>query len=153
MTTQSQVDKTMGPAFRAMLGVERALAHSSFEKSLRELVKVRVSQINGCAYCIDMHWKDARAAGESEQRLYSLPAWRETPYFSDRERAGLRLAEELTRLSDRALPEEVHQEAREAFDEQELNDLTWAIASINAWNRVNVGLRTVPGDYQPVAGQ
>src|SRR5690606_34776995 len=132
-----------------MLGVEKHVAKCSIEKSLRELVKLRVSQINGCAYCIDMHWKDARAAGETEQRLYGLPAWRESPYYTERERAALLLAEELTRIADRPTPEAVHEEVRSAFTPQEFADLVWVIASINAWNRVNVGQRTTPGDYQP----
>jgi AhpD family alkylhydroperoxidase len=141
--------KTSNDAYRAMLGVEKYLAKCSIEKSLRELIKLRVSQINGCAYCLDMHWKDARAAGETEQRLYSLPAWRECPYYSERERAGLLFAEELTRMADQSVAEEIHSQVREQFTEQELADLVWVIGSINAWNRVNVGLRTVPGDYQP----
>ena len=144
-----QIDKPGTAGYRAMLGVEKYLAQSSIEKRLRELIKLRVSQINGCAYCIDMHWKDARAAGESEQRLYGLPAWRESPYYSERERAGLLFAEELTRIADRPVPEEVHERAREQFDDQELGDLTWVVAAINAWNRVNIGMRTVPGGYQP----
>ena len=148
MTLQVNVEKTSSDAFRAMLGVERALAHCSIEKSLRELIKLRVSQINGCAYCIDMHWKDARAAGETEQRLYGLPAWRESPYYSERERAGLLLAEEFTRVADRSVPEEVHDHARDVFNDQELGDLAWTISAINTWNRVNICLKTVPGDYQ-----
>lgn len=149
MENSVQVEKSGTDAFRAMLGVEKYLARCRIEKPLRELVKLRVSQINGCAYCIDMHWKDARAAGETEPRLYSLPAWRECPYYSEREQAGLLLAEELTRIADRPLPEDVHQAVREQFDEQEYNDLVWCIAAINTWNRINVGLKTVPGGYQP----
>jgi AhpD family alkylhydroperoxidase len=145
----TQVEKPGMEAFRAMLGVEKYLSKCSIEKPVRELVKLRVSQINGCAYCIDMHWKDARAGGETEQRLYGLPAWRESPYYSERERAALLLAEELTRIADRPVPESVHEQVREHFNEGEFNDLVWTIAAINAWNRVNVGLRTVPGDYQP----
>src|SRR5690606_10555028 len=133
-----------------MLGVEKHVAKCSIEKPWRELIKVRVSQINGCAYCIDMHWKDARAAGETEQRLYGLPAWRESPYYSKREQAGLLLAEELTRIADRPVPDDVYRKVREEFDDQEFGDLAWAVAAINAWNRVNIGLRTVPGDYQPL---
>jgi AhpD family alkylhydroperoxidase len=144
-----QIDKPGTAGYRAMLGVEKYLAQCSIEKPLRELIKLRVSQINGCAYCIDMHWKDARAAGESEQRLYGLPAWRESPYYSERERAGLRFAEELTRIANRPVPEDVHEQVREQFDDQELGDLAWVVAAINAWNRVNIGLRTVPGGYQP----
>lgn len=149
MEQRVQADKAGANVFRAMLGVEKALSQSSIEKPLRELIKLRVSQINGCAYCIDMHWKDARAAGESEQRLYGLSAWRESPYYSERERAGLLLAEELARIGDRALPEGVHEQVRQQFNEPETVDLVWVVAAINAWNRVNVGLRTVPGDYRP----
>jgi len=149
METRVKVEKITSPAFIAMLGVEKYLAQSSIEKTVRELVKVRVSQINGCAYCLDMHWKDAVAAGESEQRLYSLPAWRECPYYNDRERAALLLAEELTRIADRPVPETVHEEVSKHFSDQELHDLIWAIAAINAWNRLNIGMGTVPGGYQP----
>ena len=113
-----QIDKPGAAGYRAMLGVEKFLAQCSIEKPLRELIKLHVSQINGCAYCIDMHWKDARAAGESEQRLYGLPAWRESPYYSERERAGLRFAEELTRIADHPVPEDVHEQVREQFDDQ-----------------------------------
>jgi AhpD family alkylhydroperoxidase len=149
MESSVKVEKTNSEVFHAMLGVEKYLSHCSIEKSLRELVLLRVSQINGCAYCLDMHWKDARAAGETEQRLNGLPAWRESPYYSQRERAGLLLAEELTQIANRPLPEQVLDEARQQFNEQELFDLVWVIAAINTWNRVNVGLRTVPGGYQP----
>lgn len=143
------MEKYRNEAYRSMLGVEKYLAQCSIEKPLRELIKLRVSQINGCAFCIDMHWKDARAAGESEQRLYSLPAWRECPWYSEREQAGLQLAEELTRIADHHVPEAVHEQAREQFNEQELNDLIWVVAAINAWNRFSIGSRTVPGNYQP----
>jgi AhpD family alkylhydroperoxidase len=149
MEVRTKAGKTSTDAYRAMLGVEKYLSQCSIEKPLRELIKLRVSQINGCAYCLDMHWKDARAADETEQRLYSLPAWRECPYYSERERAGLLFAEELTQLAHHPLSEEVHEQVREQFNEQELNDLAWVIASINTWNRINIGLRTVPGDYQP----
>lgn len=151
MVTQTGSTPQITDTYRAMLGVERALANCRIEKSLRELIKLRVSQINGCAYCIDMHWKDARAAGESEQRLYSLPAWRETPYYSEREQAGLLLAEELTRIPDHPVPEHVHEQVRTHFEEPELDDLIWVIAAINAWNRVSIGSRRVPGDDQPAS--
>ncbi|TWT39806.1 Alkyl hydroperoxide reductase AhpD [Thalassoglobus neptunius] len=140
---------TTDKAYRAMLGLEKYLTQCSIEKPLRELIKLRVSQINGCAYCIDMHWKDARSDGETEHRLYSLPAWRESPYYSEREQVGLRLAEELTRVTDRCAFEDLHARGREQFSPQELSDLAWIVAAINAWNRVNIALRTVPGDYQP----
>lgn len=149
MAPRVNADKLNTDAYRALAGVEKYLANCSIEKSLRELIKLRVSQINGCAYCIDMHWKDARAAGETEQRLYSLPAWRETPYYSDREQAALLLAEELTKIAHHNVPEEAHRRAREQFEDQELSDLIWAIAAINAWNRVSIGMGTVPGGYQP----
>jgi AhpD family alkylhydroperoxidase len=149
MSTATINAKTNSDAYRAMLGVEKYLAKCRIEKSLRELIKLRVSQINRCAYCIDMHWKDARAAGESEQRLYSVSAWRETSFYSERERAGLLFAEELTRCADRPIAEEVHSEVREQFDEEEMIGLVWAITAINAWNRLNVGLKIGPGDYQP----
>lgn len=145
------LNKMVSEAFRAQLVVEKALSKSSIEKPLQELIKLRVSQINSCAFCLDMHWKDARAAGETEQRLYGVAAWKESPYYSDRERAGLLLAEELTRLSDRSISEVVHEKVREVFDTQELADLVWVIATINTWNRVNVGLKTRPGGYQPQA--
>lgn len=150
METRIKVEKSSMDAYRAMLGVERALEKSSIEKSLRELIKQRVSQMNGCAFCIDMHWKDARAAGETEARLYGLPAWREYPHYSARERAGLLLAEELTRLVDRPVPESVFEEVRTQFSDSEIGDLVWVIAGINAWNRVSIGLGSVPGQYQPL---
>jgi AhpD family alkylhydroperoxidase len=149
MESRLKVEKSSTEAYRAMQGVEKVLANSSLEKTVRELVKVRVSQINGCAYCIDMHWKDARASGETEQRLYGLPAWRESPYYSERERAGLLLAEELTLIANRPVPEEIYQRVREQLNDQEMGDLVWVIAAINAWNRVSIGFGSVPGNYQP----
>jgi AhpD family alkylhydroperoxidase len=135
-------------AARAMFGLETYLAGSGLEHALRELVKIRASQINGCAFCIDMHTKDARAAGETEQRIYALNAWRETPIFTDRERAALAWAEALTRIGG-GVPDDLYTEARQHFSEKELVDLTWTVAAINAWNRVAIGLRSVPGSYQP----
>lgn len=152
MESRIKVEKSSTDAYRAMLGVEKVIAQGSIEKSVRELVKLRVSQINGCAYCIDMHWKDARASGESEQRLYGLPAWRESPYYSERERAALLLAEELTQVAHRPVPEEVFERVQTQFNSHEMGDLIWAIAAINAWNRVNIGFGTVPGGYQPPQG-
>lgn len=150
MNSHVRVDISASAAYRAMLSVEKVLSQCSIESSLQGLIKLRVSQINGCAYCIDMHWEDARAAGETEQRLYGLSAWRESPYYSERERAGLLMAEELTRVADRSLPDEVYEYAHDNFNDQELGDLSWTVAAINAWNRVNIGLRTVPGEYQAV---
>lgn len=136
-------------ALSAMSGLERYVRGSGLERNLLELVKVRASQINGCAYCLDMHWKDARAAGETEQRLYSLSAWRETPFYTDRERAALQWAEVLTRLSEADVSDHVYEEARQQFSEEELVNLTMAVVVINGWNRLAVSFRTVPGTYQP----
>lgn len=134
-----------------MVGLERYIRETGLERSLLELVKVRASQINGCAYCIDMHWKDAKALGETEQRLYSLSAWRETPFYSDRERAALLWAETLTRLCEQDVSDDVYAEARRHFSEEELVNLTMAVVVINGWNRLSVSFRTVPGSYQPGA--
>ena len=124
-------------------------AAGRLEGPLTELVLMRVSQINGCAYCLDMHSKDARAEGETEQRLYGLSAWRETPYYSARERAALEWTEALTLVSETHAPDEVYERVREQFSEDELVHLTLAIVSINGWNRLNIAARTVPGDYVP----
>jgi AhpD family alkylhydroperoxidase len=118
---------------------------------LRELIRVRASQINGCAFCIDMHWKDARAAGESEERLYSLAAWRESPLYSDRERAALELCEAITLVADTHVPDDVWEQAAAEFDGGELANLVFAITAINAWNRLVISVRTEPGHYQPTA--
>lgn len=133
----------------ALSGLERYLAKCGLEPSLLELVKLRASQINGCAYCIDMHTKDARARGESEQRLYALSAWRETPFYSERERAALTWTEAVTLVADGQVPDEVFERVRQQFSEKELVDLTLAIVAINGWNRFAISFRTVPGTYQP----
>ena len=135
--------------FRAMLGLEAYVRGSGLEHGLLHLIKLRASQVNGCAYCIDMHWKDARAGGETEQRLYGLDAWRESPYYTDRERAALAWTESLTLVSQTHAPDEVFEQARAHFSEKELVDLTQAIGAINAWNRLAIGFRTEPGTYQP----
>jgi AhpD family alkylhydroperoxidase len=134
---------------KAMLGLETCIARGSIERPLIELVKMRTSQINGCAYCLDMHSKDARVAGESEQRLYTLDAWRETPFFSPRERAALAWTETLTRVAETHVPDAEYEAARIEFSEQELVDLTLVIVTINAWNRIAIGFRSVPGTYKP----
>jgi AhpD family alkylhydroperoxidase len=139
-------------AARAMYGLETYVAGCGLEHTLRELVKIRASQINGCAFCIDMHTKDARAAGETEQRIYALNAWRETPFFTERERAALAWAEAVTRIGG-GVPDDLYDEARRQFSEKELVDLTWAVAAINAWNRVAISFRSVPGAYQPKQSQ
>src|SRR6201994_2239644 len=129
---------------KAMYALGGYLARCGLEERLLELVKIRASQINGCAYCIDMHTKDARAAGETEQRIYALNAWRETPFFTDRERAALAWAESVTHIGS-GVSDALFAEAREQFSEKELVDLTWAVASINAWNRIAISFRSVPG--------
>ena len=134
--------------YKAMLGLEEYLHKSGLEESLLHLVKLRTSQINGCAYCLDMHWKDLRAIGENEQRLYSLDAWRECPYYTERERAALAWTEAVTLVAKDHVPDEVYEEVRPHFSEKELCDLTLAVATINAWNRLSIAARTVPGTYK-----
>lgn len=140
-----------GPgAIKALFGLGGYLMKSArLDKNLVELVNMRVSQINGCAYCLDMHSKDLRAAGETEQRLYLLSAWRESPFYTDKERAALAWAEAVTLVAESQVPDEVYEQAREQFSEEELIDLTLAVAAINSWNRMNVAFRTVAGGYQP----
>lgn len=135
---------------QSMLGLERQVAHGRLDHKLLDLVRMRASQINGCAYCLDMHSKDARAKGETEQRLYGLAAWRETPYYSPRERAALEWTEALTLVADTHAPDDVYERVRAEFTEDELVHLSLAIVAINGWNRLNIAARTVPGDY--VAG-
>ncbi len=137
-------------AFQALLDLEKYLHECGLEEHLLLLIKLRASQINGCAYCLDMHWKDLRAIGENEQRLYSLDAWRESPYYSDRERAALAWTESVTRVSETHVLDEVYEEAKKRFSEKELADLTVAVAIINAWNRLAIAGRSTPGRYQPV---
>ena len=136
-------------AINALLGVEKYVHSSGLETTLLDLIKLRASQINGCAYCIDMHWKDLRAAGESEQRLYGLDAWEESPYYSDRERAALAWTEAVTNIHEGHVPDSVFEYVRKSFTDKELVDLTVAITAINSWNRLNIAARTVPGTYQP----
>jgi len=135
---------------QAMLGLERQVRKAGFDTRLLDLVRMRASQINGCAYCLDMHSKDARANGETEQRLYGLSAWRDTPYYSARERAALEWTEALTVVSQNQVSDELFERVRQQFSEDELVHLSLAIVSINGWNRLNIAARTVPGDY--VAG-
>jgi AhpD family alkylhydroperoxidase len=125
---------------------------SGLERSLLELVKTRASQINGCAYCLDMHTKDARAAGETEQRLYTLTAWREAPFFSERERAALAWTEAVTRISEHHIEDALYDELRRHFSEKESVDLTLAIVTINGWNRLAIPFQTPAGRYQPRVG-
>ena len=143
--------KAFPDGVHAILGVEKAVRGSGLEPSLLELVKTRASQMNGCAFCIDMHTKDARAAGETEQRLYALPAWRETPFFTPRERAALAWTEAITNVQQGHASDEEYEAARKHFDETELVRLTVAIAQINTWNRIAIAFRAEPGTYQPKA--
>lgn len=136
-------------AQQAMYGLEHYIRSSGLDKRLLELVKTRCSQINGCAYCIDMHTKDARSAGETEQRLYALNAWRETPFYSDQERAALDWAEALTLIADTHAPDDIYERARQHFSEEELAKLTLAIVTINSWNRIAIASRMTPGSYHP----
>ena len=136
-------------AMKPLFSLGAYLAKSSVEQSLFELVAFRVSQINGCAYCLDMHSKDLRAHGETEQRLYMLDAWRESPLYTDRERAALAWAEAVTKLEKNNVPDDVYEQALAQFSEEELVDLTMAINGINSWNRLNIAFRTPAGDYVP----
>jgi AhpD family alkylhydroperoxidase len=138
-------------ALAAMLGLSKYLKECAVDKPLLDLIYLRASQINGCAYCIDMHWKDLRAEGESEQRLYGLDAWAESAWYTDRERAALAWTEAVTLLTDGHVPDSVYEEARRVLGEAELVDLTLAIVTINGWNRLNVAFRTPAGAYQPPA--
>ncbi|QKD45551.1 carboxymuconolactone decarboxylase family protein [Alicycliphilus denitrificans] len=149
MTQRLDYKNASPKGFAAMLALELHARASGLEHGLLELVKTRVSQLNGCAFCLDMHTKDARAAGESEQRLYLLPAWREAPCYTERERAALAWAEAVTLLKDQQVPDEVYEQARRQFDEKALVDLTLAIVAINGWNRLSVSFRTEAGSYQP----
>jgi len=145
--------KVAPEAYKALQGIEAYVRSSGLEHSLLELVKTRVSQINGCAHCLDMHTKEARAAGETEQRLHLLPAWREAPFYSDRERAALAWAEAVTQISTNGVPDELYAEVRRHFDEKALVDLTLAIVGINGWNRLAVPFRSETGSYKPRAAQ
>ena len=137
------------PAAKAIADLHAWVHRCGLEHGLLELVKLRASQINGCAHCIDMHTKELRAGGESEQRLYLLDAWRESPFYSERERAALAWTEALTLVTDGHVPDAVYDAVRPCFSERELADLTLAAAAINAWNRLSIAARLVPGGYQP----
>ena len=138
-------------AVQAMLQLEGYVRECGLERSLLELVRMRASQINGCGYCLDMHSKDARAAGESEQRLYVLPAWREAPFYSERERAALAWTEAVSAISVEDVSDELYQAARAQFSKKELMDLTMAVIAINGWNRLSIAFRAEVGSYQPPA--
>lgn len=153
MSERIDYAKAAPGAFRAMFMLEKYVRGCGLEASLLELVKMRASQINGCAFCLDMHSKDARAAGETEQRLYLLNAWREAPFYTARERAALAWTEALTLVTDGHVPDEVYAEASAQFKEKELSDLSLAVVAINGWNRLAIGFRSEVGTYQPRAAE
>ena len=148
---QPRIDfrQTAPGAMQAMLALQSYVNNSGLPESLLELVKIRASQINACAYCLDMHTKDARANGESEQRIYALNAWRETPFFNDRERAALAWTESLTLLTEGHVSDGVFEEVRRHFSDEEIVNLSMAVVAINSWNRLLTAFRAVPGEYQP----
>jgi AhpD family alkylhydroperoxidase len=148
MTQRINYGMAAPEGIRALSGLEHYVRNAGLEPGLLELIKTRASQINRCAYCIDMHTKDARAEGETEQRLYALAAWRETPFFTERERAALAWTESITLISHGSVPDALFDEARRHFSEKELVDLTLALIAINGWNRLAIPFRTVPGSYQ-----
>jgi AhpD family alkylhydroperoxidase len=141
--------KTSAAGYKAMAGLEAYLQECGLEESLLHLIKLRASQINGCAYCIDMHWKDLRAIGETEQRLYALDAWREYPLYTDRERAAFEWTEAVTRITEGHVSDSTYEAVRPHFTDKELAALTFAVATINAWNRLAISARMQPGKYQP----
>ncbi len=151
MEARLDIYKTAPAAGRAMYELEKTVRESGLETSLLNLVRLRASQINGCAYCLDMHTKDARAAGETEQRLYTLSAWRETPFFTEQERAALEWTEAVTRVAETHVPDESFKRARRHFTETELANLTFAVVAINSWNRLAISFRIPPGTYEPQA--
>lgn len=138
--------------YRAMLALNAFVESCGLEHSLLELVKTRASQINGCAFCLDMHTIDARAAGETEQRLYVLSAWREAPFYTPRERAALAWTEAVTLVGETHVPDAVYEEVRAHFSDEEIVNLTWAIVTINGWNRIAVAFRALPGQHRPKSG-
>src|SRR6516225_8293696 len=141
---EPRIDPKVAPGvYEAMLGLEKYLRRSGLDEKLHNLISLRASQINGCAYCVDMHWKDLRAAGESEQRLYGLDAWEESPYYTERERAALAWTEAVTKVGEGHVTDDVYERVHKVFSERELADLTLAIVAINGWNRLNIALRTV----------
>ena len=148
---KARLELTAAPAgaMEAMRTMEKYIRTCGIESKLLELIKIRASQINGCSYCIDMHTKDARAHGETEQRIYALNAWRETPFFTDKERAALAWTESVTLVSETQVPDDVYELMQKNFDEKELINITMAVVTINSWNRLAISFRSVPGSYQP----
>ncbi|MHB1935276.1 MAG: carboxymuconolactone decarboxylase family protein [Acidobacteriaceae bacterium] len=153
MDARLDYTKASPEAFKAMVQMEGVVRRSGIDPKLLELMKIRASQLNGCAYCIDMHTKDARFKGENEQRIYALDAWRETPFFTEKERAALAWTEAITNIQAGHAPDEVYDEFSQNFSEEEQVNLTLAITTINAWNRIAIGFRVVPGSYQPNAAR
>ena len=151
MESRLDFTKHSSDGLNALYAMEKYLSRCGLDHKLMLLVKMRASQINGCAYCLDMHSKDARALGETEQRLYALNAWQETPFFNERERAALAWTETLTLVSQTHVPDSAFEEVRKQFSEKELMDLTYLAASINSWNRLAISLRAVPGTYKSSA--
>jgi AhpD family alkylhydroperoxidase len=151
MTPRLDPTKVYPEAYRTLSALEQFVNKSGLEPSLIHLVKLRASYMNGCAYCVDMHTKDARLEGETEQRLYAIPLWRETGFYTDRERAALAWTESVTALGHGGVPDDVYAEVSAQFDQRELVALTMAVIAINAWNRVAVPFRAEPGSYQPRA--
>jgi AhpD family alkylhydroperoxidase len=148
MKVRLNYGKVASGIYDAMDALDQYINACGLEDSLLHLVRLRASQVNGCAYCLDMHWKDLRALGEAEQRLYSLDAWRECPYYTERERTALAWTEAVTLIADGHVPDDIHEQARAQFSEKELSDLTLVVATINAWNRLSIAARLVPGTYQ-----
>lgn len=149
MATRMSYSKAAPNVLRAMLALDEAAGDTGIEPALADLIKLRASQLNGCAYCVDMHSLDARAGGETEQRLYALPVWRETPFFTERERAALNWTEHLTLVARDHVPDAVYDDVLRHFSEAEVANLTLIIVTINAWNRFGVGFRLEPGHYKP----
>lgn len=153
MQSRPDFTKTSPKVLHAMLDLQAYVGKCGLEADLLDLIEVRASQINGCAYCIDMHWKDARSRGATEQRLYALDAWRESPFYSEREQAALAWTEAVTMVVDGHVPDAVYEQAQAQFGQKELVDLTLAVVAINGWNRLCVAFRAPPGVYQPKALQ
>jgi len=149
MTERLRYGKAFPEGIHALLNLGHVVNTSGLEEGLLHLIYLRASQLNGCAYCIDMHWKDSRALGETEQRLYGLSAWREAPYYTPRERTALAWTEAITNIQQGHASDEVYEEAHREFGDSGLTRLTLAIATINAWNRIAIGFRSEPGTYQP----
>jgi AhpD family alkylhydroperoxidase len=153
MEARLDYTKASPEAYKAMAQMEGVVRRSGIDPKLLELIKIRASQLNGCAFCIDMHTKDARSKDENEQRIYALDAWRETPFFTEKERAALAWTEALTNIQVGHAPDAVYHELSRNFSEEEIVNLTLAITTINAWNRIAIGFRLVPGIYQPAAAR